>query len=64
MILIFFLELIAIITMLRIVNKPLEGEIKLIRDLSTVKYIGFLFTSVLAKYDFYTDVIFATVLYR
>jgi len=50
--------------MTAIVNKPVEGEVKLIRDLSPLKYFTLLFTTAFAKYDFYTDVIFATVLYR
>lgn len=50
--------------MMSIVNKPVEGEVKLIRDLSPLKYFSLLFSTAFAKYDFYTDVIFVTILYR
>lgn len=50
--------------MTSIVNRQLEGEVKLLRDLSSIKIGNFLIVSCLAKYDFYTDVIFACILQR
>lgn len=61
---VFIAEFSIIQKMLDIVNKPVEGEVKLIRDLSPFKYFSLLFSTSFAKYDFYTDVIFMTVLYR
>lgn len=50
--------------MIHIVNKSLEGEVKLLPDISRFKVINFMIVSALSKYDLYTDVIFASILYR
>jgi hypothetical protein len=50
--------------MISIVNRTLEGEVKLLPDLSALKVFNFMLMSGFAKYDFYTDVIFANILLR
>ena len=50
--------------MISIVNRSLEGEVKLLPDVARLKIFNFMLVSLFAKYDLYTDVIFNLILWR